>query len=213
MSHSVSRPTFCCFKSGPGSTSLLSVRFSNDSMMGFPKGPVVQTFCRPLLHKKQCFVPKTSCTAQSHSCLISNHVETHPAQSHTRSLCTRRFLAQNSFIGDTGRNVWLIDNAHHTGSLMTMVCSTQCVTPGLCGWDSILGVQLRVGERSAACDPSLCDQGSEAQLVTLLASAAPLLLRKSNCFSSAQLTLTLTVSIGIRLIVSLKPHANLREME
>ena len=51
-----------------------------------------------------------------------------------------------------GRNVWLIDNARDTGS--TMVCLTECVTPGLWGWDYILGVQLQVGERSAAYDPS-----------------------------------------------------------
>jgi len=52
------------------------------------------------------------------------------------------------------------------------------------GRDSMLWVQLRVVERSAACDPGLWDEGSKAQLVTL-ASAAPLLqLQKWNCFSS-----------------------------
>jgi len=122
-------------------------------MMGFPKGPVVQKFCRPLLCKKQHFVPKMLCAAQSHLCLILNHVETCPVQSHTRSLHTRRFPAQNRFIRDMGRNDWLINNARHTGSLMTMVCLTECVTPGLWGWDSILWVQLRVGEQSAAYDP------------------------------------------------------------
>jgi len=116
-----------------------SVWFSNDLMMGFPKGLVVQKFCRPMLQKKQHFVPKMRCAAQSHLCLILNHVKTCPVQSHIKSLCTRRFLVQNSFIRDMGRIVWLISNAHHTGSLMTMVCLTECVTPGLRGWDSILG--------------------------------------------------------------------------